>query len=216
MQSVETFDRRPSPAPRPHPLASHAGLLWFGSWETSGIYAVDPHSWEVRREFASPGKPYGMTSMGGELRVVVGLGEDDDRYIYRLNPERGFDLETRVACPDLTGSYLAADGTTLYLGQMTNRRILVLTDDATVQREIALPSRCAGIGFGPGGFHSIAGDAELEHLKFGRLDVSQSQAAFHEIMPLPDEARSLVYDGKRWWTCLRDGNEIASFAGHAE
>ena len=57
----------------------------------------------------------------------------------------------------------------------------------------------------------ISGDDELEHLQFGTLDVAQSKPQFESIRPLPDEARSLAYDGSVWWTCLRDSNEIASF-----
>lgn len=186
----------------------------MGSWETDRIYSIDPESWSVRDEIEAPGKPYGLTAVGDELRVVVSHGNDDDRYLYRLDPYQGFDLDSKTPCPDLTGSYLAADGSTLYLGQMTFRRILVLEGegDVGVQREIALPTRCAGFGFGHHDrLYMISGDDELEHLEFGTLDVSGSEARFESIRPLPDEARSLAYDGARWWTCLRDANEIASF-----
>jgi hypothetical protein len=211
MQTVEELNRRPSPATRPHPLAFAGGLLWMGSWDTDRIYAIEPQAWSVRKEIEAPGKPYGITGYGDELRVVV-AHDEDDRYLYRLVPDRGFDLASKTPCPDLTGSYLAAAGSTIYLGQMTLRRILVLRSDTTVEREIALPTRCAGFGFGPGGrFYMISGDLELEHLRFGTLDISRSPAQFESIRPLPDEARSLAYDGSRWWTCLRDANEIASF-----
>jgi hypothetical protein len=212
MQTTERLERRPSPATRPQPLAYLDGTLWMGSWDTDRIYAIDPSAWTVRREFEAPGKPYGITALGNELRVVVALGEDDDRYLYRLLPESGFDLDSKTACPDLTGSYLAAKGSTTYLGQMTLRRILVLSTDATVEREIVLPTRCAGLAFGPDGrFFMISGDHELEHLQFGTLDITRNDPQFESIRPLPDEARSLAYDGSSWWTCLRDRNEIASF-----
>jgi hypothetical protein len=150
--------------------------------------------------------------LSGTNCVVVSHG-DDDRYLYRLSPEQGFDLGSKTPCPDLTGSYLASSGSTIYIGQMTLQRILGLASDGTVEREIALPTRCAGLGFGPGGrFYMISGDAELEHLQFGTLDISQSEPAFGSIRPLPDEARSLAYDGSQWWTCLRDANDILSFA----
>jgi hypothetical protein len=212
MQTAEELTRRPSPATRPHPLAVQGDLLWTGSWDTDRIYGIDARSWKVRHEFEAPGKPYGLTAYGDELRVVVSHGEDDDRYLYRLSPDRGFDLGSKKPCPDLTGSYLAADGSTIYLGQMTLKRILVLDPDMEVERRIALPTRCGGLGFGPGGaFYMISGDAELENLSFGRLDVSNAEPQFEAIRRLPDEARSLAYDGSSWWTCLRDTNEIASF-----
>lgn len=184
----------------------------MGSWDTDRIYAIDPRSWEVRKEIEAPGRPYGITAVGEELRVVVAHGEEDDRYLYRLVPETGFDLNSKTACPDLTGSYLACAGSTIYLGQMTLRRILALNPNATVEREIPLPTRCAGLSFGPGGqFFMISGDDELEHLQFGRLDITQSTPQFESIRPVPDESRSLAFDGSMWWTCLRDTNEIASF-----
>jgi hypothetical protein len=213
MQKTEELLRRPSPATRPQPLAYLNGLLWMGSWDTDRIYAIEPQSWTLRNEIDAPGKPYGLTALGDELRVVVGMGEDDDRYLYRLSPDGAFDAASKTACPDFTGSYLAASGSTLYLGQMTFRRIVRLNDDATVEREFALPTRCAGIGFGPDGrLYMISGDEELEHLTFGILDLSPSQPRFESLRSLPDEARSLVYDGSRWWTSLRDANEISSFA----
>jgi hypothetical protein len=211
MQTTENLQRRPSPATRPHPIASLDGTLWVGSWDTDRIYAIDPRTWEVRREIEAPGRPYGIAAVGKELRVVVALG-DDDRYLYRLAPDTGFDLNSKTECPDLTGSFLAAAGSAIYLGQMTFRRILALKPDATVERVITLPTRCAGLSFGPDGrFFMISGDDELEHLRFGTLDITRSEPQFESIRSLPDEARSLAYDGSAWWTCLRDANEIASF-----
>ena len=151
MQTTEKLERRPSPAARPQPLACLDGALWMGSWDTDRVYAIDPRTWEVRKEIEAPGKPYGMTAVGNGLRVVVALGDDDDRYLYRLATDTtGFDLNSKTACPDLTGSHLAAAGSTIYLGQMTFQRIVVLKPDATVEREIALPTRCAGLGYGSG------------------------------------------------------------------
>ena len=79
----------------------------------------------VVEEVAAPGKPYGLTVVGNELRVVVSIGEDDDRYLYRFVPGQGFDAESKTACPDFTGSHLASDGTTLYLGPCRHRLLTV-------------------------------------------------------------------------------------------
>ncbi len=101
MQTTEKLQRRASPATRPQPLAYLDGALWMGSWDTDRIYAIDPGTWEVRKEIEAPGKPYGMTAVGNGLRVVVALGDDDDRYLYRFAPDAGFDLNSKTACPDL-------------------------------------------------------------------------------------------------------------------
>jgi hypothetical protein len=216
MQRTEDLVRRPSPATRPHPLAYLDGLLWMGSWDTDRIYSIEPGSWSLRNEIEAPGKPYGMAALGKELLVVVGIGEDDDRYLYRLSSDGTFDTASKTPCPDFTGSYLAVSGSTVYLGQMTFRRIVRLNSEAAVEREFALPTRCAGIGFGADGrLYMISGDEELEHLTFGTLDLSPSEPRYESLRSLPDEARSLVYDGSLWWTCLRDANEIASFTSTA-
>src|ERR1700729_2506721 len=68
MQTTQELNRRPSPATRPHPLAFAGGLLWMGSWDTDRVYAIDPRSWSVQHEIESPGKPYGLTAYGDELR----------------------------------------------------------------------------------------------------------------------------------------------------
>ncbi len=212
MQRTQELNRRPSPAAQPHPLAYLGGMLWMASRDTERVYAIDPQTWAVRKEFETPSKAYGITAFGDELRVVIGHGEEDDRYLYRLLPESGFDLESKTACPDFTGSYLAADGSTIYLGQLHYQRIVVLKPDATIERTIDLGTRFAGLAFGPGGrLYMVSADEEFENLNFGTLDISQSEPRFEGIRSLPDAARSIAYDGARWWTCLRDENEIASF-----
>jgi hypothetical protein len=211
MQNVRERERRPSPAARPQPLALHGTTLWMGSWDTDRLYAIDPRTWSVTDEVEAPGKPYGLTSFGGEMRAVVSLGDDDDRYLFRFVPGRGFDLESKTACPDFTGSHLASDGTTLYLGQMGERRILAMDGGGAILREIALPSRCGGMGFGPGGFHFISADEEFENLSLATLDLSASSPPLAPFAAIPFGARSLAYDGTAWWTSDREANEIVAF-----
>jgi hypothetical protein len=213
MQTAQELDRRPSPAARPHPLTFHGGLLWMASWDTHRIYAIDPQSWEVRQEFEAPGQAFGISGYCEALLVVISHGDDDDRYLYKLLPEQGFDLSSKTPCPDLTGSHLTTRASTIFLGQMHYRRILVLKRDMTIERTIALPTACGGLSFGPGGrFYMISADDEFEDLHFGTLDITKDAPQFESIRALPEEARSLANDGTRWWTCLRDLNEIASFS----
>jgi hypothetical protein len=212
MQTIQQVNRRSAPAGRPFGLAFLDGTLWVGSWDTDKIYALDPQAWTVRREVEAPGRPYGIVALGNELRVVIAHGEEEDRYLYRLDPREGFDLASKTPCPDFTGSFLTSDGSTLYLGQMGFRRILILKPDATAEREIALPTRCAGLAFGPDRrFYMISADEEFEQLQFGTLDISKEAPPFEAISPLPEEARGLLHHGNAWWTSLRDANEVASF-----
>jgi outer membrane protein assembly factor BamB len=211
MQSVRELERQPSPAPRPQPLAFYGKTLWMGSWDTNHLYAIDPHTWRVLEEVAAPGKPYGLAALGAELRVVVSIGEEDDRYLYRFVPGQGFDPESKTACPDFTGSHLASDGTTLYLGQMGKQRILAFDASGSLLREIALPTRCGGMGLRAGTFYIISADDEFENLQLATLDVAVSHPALAPVAAIPFDARSLAFDGDAWWTSHREASQIVSF-----
>ena len=211
MQTTSELSRRPSPANRPFGLATFEGNIWMGSWDTERVYIMDPQTLQFRKEIQSPGRPYGIAAVGGELRVVVAHGEEDDRYFYRIR-DGAFDLTSKTPCPDLTGSFMTARSSTIYLGQMHYQRILEMNSDYAIRRQIALPTRCGGFAFGPDGrFYMISADDEFENLKFGTLDVAQDRPQFDVIRPLPEEARYLLHDGSTWWTSLRDANEIATF-----
>jgi outer membrane protein assembly factor BamB len=212
MQSVKELERHPSPGTRPQPLAFLGKTLWIGSWDTDHLYAIDPQKWRVVEEVAAPGKPYGIAALGDELRVVVSIGEEDDRYFYRFVPGKGFDAGSKTACPDFTGSHLVSDGSTLYLGQMGNQRILALDPtNGSILREIALPTRCGGMGVRAGAFYIISADEEFENLELATLDVQTSNPALVPVATIPFDARSLAFDGNVWWTNHREASEIVSF-----
>jgi hypothetical protein len=212
MQSVKELSSHPAPAGKPQPLTFHGGALWVGCWETSRLYAIDPMTWTVRGEFEAPGKPYGMTSFGGDLHVVISLGEQDDRYIVSFNPVKNFDMEGKIACPGFTGSHLASDGTTLFLLQATNRCILEIAADGSVRRTIKLPAACAGIAAIPGAFRAISTEDDFDTLQFASLDISLDAPPYVPIAVLPAEARALAFDGTAWWTSHREADQIVSFS----
>jgi hypothetical protein len=211
MQTTPEIHRRPAPAGRPFGLALSAGSLYVGSWESNKIYKLDPKTLEVQGEMQSPGRPYGIVGAGDQLLVVVEHGEEDDRFLYRIR-DGAVDLASKTPCPDLTGSFITAKGSTIYLGQMHYQRILEMDADYTIRREIALPTRCAGFSFGSDGrFYMISADDEFEHLRFGTIDIKTDRPEFEPIFDLPETARYLLHDGSRFWTSLRDDNEIGTF-----
>ncbi len=212
MQTSREITNRPSPGGRPQPLAFVAGSLWVGCWDTASLYALDTASWTVREEIALPGKPYGLAGYRDALYVVVSLGEDDDRYAFRIVPGEPFDAATRVACPDLTGSHLASHGDTLYLTQQSYRRVLAIDSHARAEREIALPTRCAGMAFDGNACRIIAADDEFDELTFAALDLESNEARVEPISAIDPEARGLAFDGSAWWTCHRERSRIVSFA----
>lgn len=211
MQNVKEQVRRPSPGSRPQPLAFDGTSLWMGSWDTDHIYQIDPTNGAVLQEVAAPGKPYGLAVLGNELRAVLSVGADDDRYFYRFSPGTGFDLASKTACPDLTGSHLASDGGLLYLAQMHYRRILIIGRDASIQREVPLPSPIGGMGFYSGTLYVISADDEFENLHFSTFNSHEEKPAITEVATIPFDARSLAFDGQVWWTSHREASQIVSF-----
>jgi hypothetical protein len=214
MQSTHTvkeLTRFSSPGGRPQPLAFHEGKLWVGCLETSRIYALDPKTGELLDQVEAPGKPYGLAAFGGALRAVISHGEEDDRYLYTLMPGQGFDMESKIACPDLTGSHLTSDGTKLYLLQMSYRRILLIDGAAAVQRTIKLPSAGGGICATPNAFYMMPTEDDFDTMQFATLDIASNEPRYTALATVPPESRALAFDGMAWWTSLRDEGQIISF-----
>jgi hypothetical protein len=212
MQTLKDVQSHASPGGRPQPLAFVGKTLWMGAWDTDHLYAIDPQTWTVQHEVHAPGKPYGLALVGDKLRVVISLGEDDDRYFYTFDPSTGFDEASKTPCPDLTGSHLASDGTTLYLAQQSYKRILAIDAAGNTSREIALPNKIGGMGFGAGAFYVISADDEFEKLELATLDPKLDKPQMAPLAEIPFDARSLASTGDRWWTCNREASEIVSFA----
>ncbi|MFY9861458.1 MAG: hypothetical protein WAK80_12980 [Candidatus Cybelea sp.] len=211
MNDVKELLRKASPGGRPQPLAYRDKTLWVGAWDTDKLYALDPATWKVLDEVGVPGKPYGMAALGDVIHVVVSIGADDDRYFYRFVPGKGFDDASKTPCPDFTGSHLAAYNGSLYLTQMGLRRILAFDERGAIAREIALPTRCGGIGARDGTFYMISADEEFDNLTLATLDVGLASPQAVPVATINPEARALAFDGSAWWTSYREQNEIVSF-----
>src|SRR4051812_41197936 len=123
--------RLPSPAITPQALAWDGQDLWIGSRDRRRIYRIDVKAWSVITEVEAPGIPWAAVSVGDVLRLTLGEGPDDDRYLRSYDPASGFG-EDRIACPEFTGSYLSFDGEHLYLSQWYKHRILQLDANGNV------------------------------------------------------------------------------------
>ena len=202
--------RLPSPAPKPFGLAFDGTVLWMNSRDTDRLYALDPATWTVREEAAAPGGPFGMAIVGDELRVLVGLGnEEQDRYIYRFVPGHGF--KDRIECPDLTGNHVAFDGDTVFLSQASYTRILALDGHGAIIREIPLPRTPVGMTIVDGTFYLITTDEEFENVQLTKVDAKEETPRITALASIPFDARGLTYDGSRFWTSHRDNHEIVAF-----
>lgn len=214
LQSVKDVNealRLPSPAPRPQALAFDGEKLWMGSIETDRIYAINPLQWTLIEEDQVPGKPWGMAVVGDELRVVCGVGDDDDRVIKRFVPGHGFKSKDSIECPDATGSQLSYDGTWLYLSQWYNRRILGLDESGNVVRQIDVPHQICGQCFVESQFYLVTTEDESTNEYFLTRVSANGETRSEDLARIPFTARSLAFDGSRFWTNHREANQIVAF-----
>lgn len=210
LTEITEVRRLPSPGPAPIGVAFDGTSLWVASGETHRIYAVDPATWNARDEGEAPGEPYGCTVVGDELRVVLGFGNDsDDRYIYRFVPGHGF--KDRVACPDLSGAFVAHDGDRLFLSQAHNKKILALDDSGNVVRDIPLERRPVGMTIVDGVFYLVTADDDFANRQLSMLDARGTSPVLSAIAAIPFKARGVAYDGSKFWTTHLEKNEIVAF-----
>jgi len=213
MQDVTELRRLPSPAPRPQALAFDGHYLWMGSLETQRLYAIDPDHWTVREEAHVPGRPFGATVVGDELRVIYGVGEADDRVIGRFIPGHGFRESDIVACPQDTGSQLGYDGDFLYVSQWYDQRILQVSDRGKVLRTIATPRGICGLVVVASRFFILnTDDEESDEYFISRIDARGESPVVEDLARVPFAARALTFDGERFWTNHRESGEIVAFA----
>ena len=203
--------RLPSPAPRPQAIAFDGDRLWMGSVDTSRVYAIDPHQWTVLEEAPAPGKPWGMTVVGDELRVLCGETSEDHRRIRRFVPGHGF-KSSALECPDDTGSHLSYDGMRLYVSQWYEKRILGIDETGAVVKTIELPRGICGQTFADGAFYAMTVDDEDSTDYFlTRVTVNGGAPSIEDLVRVPMQVRGLAFDGTRFWTNHREFNEIVAF-----
>jgi sugar lactone lactonase YvrE len=214
LKTITEVLRMPSPAPRPQSLAFDGDTLWMGSIETCRLYAIDPVHWTVREEAAAPDRPWGMTIMGDEIRVVVSEGEEDRRVIRRFIPGHGFRKEGAIACPDDTGSQLSYDGDRLYVSQWYNKRIISLDAEGRTGTIVESPHQICGQVIANGSFYLLGTDEENEgDYYLTRIDAREGHETVEDLAIVTFPGRALAYDSKnnRFWSNHREANEIVAF-----
>jgi hypothetical protein len=214
--AVDELQRIPSPGPGPQALACDGTDIWVASAETHRLYGLRGNTGAVFEEAQSPGQPIGMVVTGDALRIVTSeeLADDDDaRFIRRYVVGHGFKREA-LACPDSTGSFLAYDGDNLFLSQRYHQRILQLDPAGVVQRKIMAPRQICGMVIVNGCFFlmTTADRDEPDDYRVIRLDARKPEPEAVELARVPFIARSLAWDGTKFWTSSRKTNEIVAFA----
>jgi hypothetical protein len=211
LSTIEELLRIPAPCPSPVGLACDGPDLWIGSLETNRIYGLVAQQGRVFEEAVAPGRPFGITVTGDALRVVL-EGDSDDRFIRRYIMGKDFKSEA-IRCPDGTGSFLAYDGDRLYLSQRYNKAILELDDRGGVLRTIPVPRQITGMVIVAGRFYLVTTESsEVDDYRLLCLDARKEQPEVHELAAIPFAARSLGFDGTKFWTNCRAENTIVAFA----
>jgi hypothetical protein len=208
---ITELDRLVSPAPTPQALAWHQRELWFGSRDLQRIYRMDREKWKVVEEMEAPGIPWAAVSVGDVVWFTLGEGAEDDRYLRRFLPGKGF-AEERIPCPEFTGSYLSYDGEHLYLSQWYNFRILKLAASGGILREIPIGAEISGHTFVNGQIYVLRGTEQNGgDWRLARLDPRERTPNIEELARVPFQCRSLVFDGAHFWTNHREADRIVSF-----
>ena len=209
---IDQKRRLASPTITPQALAAGPGVLWMSSRDLRRIYQIDPGTWTVLQVTETPGIPWAAVWTGETLRITLGEGPEDDRYLRRFDPARGL-REERIACPELTGSYLSFDGSHLYLSQWYKHRILKLDEAGDIRRVIDVGADICGHVFVDGLIYVLRGvETPNEEWRIARLDPRQETPEVRDLATVPFACRSLTFDGTDFWTNHRAANETVSFA----
>lgn len=185
----------------------------MGSRDLRRVDAIEPTAWKVTKEIDAPGIPWAAVAVGDSLRFTIGEGADDDRYIHHFDSSAGFSPSGRIACPELTGSYLSHDGEHLYLSQWYKHRVVQLDPAGEILRIIDVGAEICGHAFVDGALYVLRGTEQNgESWRIARWDLRADSAAFQDIATVPFACRSLTHDGKHFWTNHRAADAIISFA----
>jgi len=190
--------------------------MWVTSAANGRVYAVDPQTWNVQREFVPPSESLGITYTGSDFRMILAPAIDepdlelDHRYVYRFSPDAGF-AECFV-CPDNSGSFLASANGTLYLSQAWDKKLIELDERGAAVREVQLERRPVGMTIVDGAFYLVTVDDEWVDGRFERLGIDDDASSTQTLRSLPFKPRSVVFDGKQFWTADRNNHAIVSFS----
>jgi len=179
------------------------------------LYAIDPQTWSIQREFVPPSESLGITYTGSDFRLILAPAIDepdlerDHRYVYTFSPDAGF-AECFV-CPDNSGSFLAYANGTLYLSQAWDKKLIELDERGAAVREVQLERRPVGMTIVDGVFYLVTVDEEWGDGRFDRLGIDDDASSIQALRSLPFKPRSVAFDGEQFWTADRNNHAIVSF-----
>ncbi len=212
---MSELTRHGSPVQAPQGLAWDGATVWITSAANGRLYAVDPQTWSIQREFVPPSEALGITYTGSDFRLILAPAIDepdlerDHRYVYTFSPDAGF--AERFVCPDTSGSFLAYANGTLYLSQAWDKKVIELDERGGAVREVQLERRPVGMTIHGGAFYLVTVDEEWGDGRFDRLGIDDDASSIQALRSLPFKPRSVAFDGEQFWTADRDNHAIVSF-----
>jgi len=189
--------------------------MWVTSAANGRLYAVDPQTWSVRREFVPPFESLGITYTGSDFRLILAPAIDepdlerDHRYVFTFSLDAGF--TELFVCPDNSGSFLAYENGTTYLSQAWDKKLIELDERGAAVREVQLERRPVGMTIVGGAFYLVTVDDEWGDGRFDRLGIDDDASSIRSLRSLPFEPRSVAFDGERFWTADRNNHALVSF-----
>lgn len=215
MQEIQNVRRHPSLTVTPQALAWDGKFLFLSSRDLGMLYKVDAETWKIVEEIDPPGVVWAGVFTNDGWRFTVGKGLNDDRYVYRYTSAEGF--AKLFACPELTGSYLSFDGEHCYLSQWYKGQIHQVDDSGRVLRTIEVGEEICGHVFVNATLYVLRGREHKdspnkpEDWRIAPVDPRESKPRVDELATIPFAARSLTFDGERFWSNHRAANETVSF-----
>ena len=233
LPTVRELKRFRSPTITPQALAWDGKQLWMSSRDLGFFYKLNAGGSKIVEEVDPPGVIWAAVATNGSIHVTIGKGTEDNRYVYRYEPNKGF---TKLfACPDFAGSYLGHDGKNLYMSQWYEQRILEFDEKGTIVRKIDVGGEICGHTFANGAIYVLHGTENVPRPQYAggpptparfksgtkegqeqwwiaRLDPRDDKPEVVDIAKVPFAARSLTFDGKSFWSNHRAANETICFA----
>jgi hypothetical protein len=215
MEQLQNVQRRPSLTVTPQALACDGKFLWLSSRDLGMLYKVDVANWKVVDEIDPPGVIWAGVAANDGLRLTIGKGLNDDRYVYRYTSAEGF--KKLFACPDFAGSYLSFDGEHCYLSQWYKGQIHQFDSSGKISRTIEIGEEISGHTFANGDLYVLHGrenkdvPGKDEEWRIVRVNLKGKTPQVQDIATVPFAARSLTHDGEKFWSNHRAANETISF-----
>jgi hypothetical protein len=211
---MSELTRYASPVQGPQGLAWDGATMWATSAANGRVYAIDPQTWSIAREFVPPFEALGIAFTGSDFRVILAPSIDepdlerDRRYVYAFSPDAGF--TECFECPDGSGSFLAYANGTLYLSQAWDKKLIELDERGAAVRERHLERRPVGMTVVGRAFYLVTVDDAWDGGRFDRLGIEDDGASMQALRSLPFKPRSVAFDGERFWTADRNNHAVVS------